>query len=85
MIVNIYSTEQCHYCNELKEFMKDNGLPFEEFNATNFKEWILKETGRMAIPVVEIVDGDDSDTAKVFSGYTDELKDFLLENKENIF
>lgn len=55
-MVKIYSTEDCSYCVQLKDWMKEEGIDFEEvvigrdMSADDFH----KEYGFMSVPVTEI-------------------------------
>ena len=55
--VNIYTTETCFYCKELKNYLKENDIEFEEFDVSNDLEkradMISKSSG-FAVPVVDI-------------------------------
>lgn len=58
--VNIYSTPTCVYCHAAKEFFKEHGVEYEEFNvATNLekRKEMIEKTGQMGVPVISI--GDD--------------------------
>lgn len=37
-MVDIYTTDSCHYCKMAKEFMKDNGIEFTEHNISTDAE-----------------------------------------------
>ena len=56
-MVKIYSTPSCAYCFTLKEFLKEHNVEFEEIDVTKDKkalEEIIKKTGRLEAPIVEI-------------------------------
>ncbi|MEG0641424.1 MAG: glutaredoxin family protein [Clostridium sp.] len=58
--VQIYSSKNCEYCNLAKEFMKENGVDYKEFDVSSDKEAKkeLIKKGYMSVPVI-IVDGEE--------------------------
>ena len=57
--VIIYTTPTCSWCQRTKEYFKANKIVFEEINvATDLKarEKMIKSSGQMGVPVVEIGD-----------------------------
>ncbi|MDO8436227.1 MAG: Uxx-star family glutaredoxin-like (seleno)protein [bacterium] len=59
MVVKIFSTPGCAYCHTLKEFFKEKGIQFEEIDVSKDKvaqEEMIKKSGAMEVPVVEIDD-----------------------------
>ncbi len=55
--VTIYSTPTCHYCKDVKEFLKENGVVFEEFDvAANLekRKEMVDKSGQMGVPVTDI-------------------------------
>lgn len=58
-VVKVYSTPACPYCFTLKEFLKENNIQFEDIDVSKDKkaqEEIVKKTGKLEAPVVEIGD-----------------------------
>ena len=58
--VTIYSTPTCHFCHMAKDFFKEKGVEYEEFNvATDLtkRTEMVDKTGQMGVPVISI-DGD---------------------------
>jgi glutaredoxin-like YruB-family protein len=55
--VKVYSTTFCPYCVSLKDFLKENGVAFEEVDVgvdiVSQKEMVEK-SGQMGVPVVDI-------------------------------
>ena len=55
--VKVYSTTFCHYCVSLKDFLKENGVAFEEVDVgvdiVSQKEMVEK-SGQMGVHVVDI-------------------------------
>lgn len=55
--VRLYTTPTCPYCYTLKEFLKEHNIDFEEIDVSKnemAREEMIKKTGAMAVPVVEI-------------------------------
>ncbi len=55
--VKIYSTPRCGYCHSEKEFLKENGIEFEDFNVFSdlkAREEMISKTGQMGVPVTDI-------------------------------
>lgn len=55
--VIIYSTPTCHFCNLAKDFFKEKGVKYEEFNvATDLakRKEMMDKSGQMGVPVIEI-------------------------------
>jgi glutaredoxin-like YruB-family protein len=55
--VKIYSTPTCHYCNLAKDFFKEKGIGYEEFNvATDLdkRKEMVEKSGQMGVPVITI-------------------------------
>lgn len=57
--VTIYSTPTCGYCQMAKQFFKEKGVEYEEFdvmaNLEKRKEMVEK-TGQMGVPVITVDD-----------------------------
>ena len=55
----IYSTPTCHYCILAKDFFKEKGIKYEEYNvATDLekRKEMMEKSGQMGVPVIEIED-----------------------------
>ena len=53
----VYSTPSCPHCNNLKTYLTEKGLEFQDHDVSKDKEKakeLLKKTGRGAVPVVDI-------------------------------
>jgi len=58
--VIVYSTTTCPWCYRVKDFLKDNGIKFEDVDVAADRkkaEEMVKKSGQMGVPVVE-VDGE---------------------------
>lgn len=56
-MVKVYSTPACPFCYTLKEFLKEKAIEFEEIDVSRdekTKEYLIKKTGKMEIPAIEI-------------------------------
>ncbi len=77
VMITIYSTPTCVYCNTLKEYLKSKSLGFEELDVSQNEtelEKMVAISGQMGVPVVEI-DGN------VVIGFDKQKIDELLELK----
>ncbi|RKX79339.1 MAG: NrdH-redoxin [Spirochaetes bacterium] len=57
MAVIIYTTPTCGYCNMAKEYFRQNGIQFTEYNvAQDMKkaDEMVKKSGQMGVPVIDI-------------------------------
>lgn len=55
--VAIYSTPTCHFCGLAKEFFKENGVTYREYNVASDMERrqeMVEKSGGMAVPVITI-------------------------------
>jgi len=72
--VEIYSTPTCVFCNHAKQFFKDNGVEYSEYNVGSDLEKrseMVEKSGQMGVPVIDI-DG------QVVVGFDeDQLRDLL--------
>ena len=57
MVVKIYTTNFCPYCEMAKEFLKENNVEFEEINVENdhkAAQEMVEKSGQMGVPVIDI-------------------------------
>ena len=57
--VTVYSTPQCHNCREIKLFLKEKNVAFEEIDLTTneqARDLLVEKTGNIGAPVVRIGD-----------------------------
>lgn len=55
--VTIYSTPSCHFCTLAKDFFKEKGVSYKEFNvATDLekRKEMVDKSGQMGVPVIDI-------------------------------
>lgn len=52
----VYSSTNCHYCAQLKQYLKDQGIAYEERNIDTNEAYAqeLRELGMMSVPVTVI-------------------------------
>ena len=53
----IYSTPSCTFCNMAKDYLKENNIPFEEYDVAadaQKRMEMLQKTGQMGVPVIDI-------------------------------
>jgi len=56
-MIKIYSTPTCIYCHNLKKFLKEHNIQFEDINVAENQEALkemVEKSGQMGVPVVEI-------------------------------
>ena len=76
--VRVFSTPGCPYCFTLKEFLKGYQIDFEDIDVSkdeNAREEMIKKSGKMEVPVVEI-------DAEIVAGFDKEKITKLLNIKE---
>lgn len=59
--VTIYSTPTCHFCHMAKDYFKEKGVEFEDFDVSKDLEKrkeMLEKSGQMGVPVI-IIDNKD--------------------------
>jgi len=57
MTVKIYTTPTCGYCNMAKNYFREKGISFTEYNVAQDQrkaEEMIKKSGQMGVPVIEI-------------------------------
>ncbi len=57
--VTIYSTPSCTYCHMAKEFFKEKGVAYEEFNVAADlpkRQEMIDKSGQLGVPVILIDD-----------------------------
>ncbi len=59
MKARIYTTPTCPWCKKTKEFLRKNGVEYEEVNVDGNQEAskeLMKLSGQMGVPVTKIGD-----------------------------
>ncbi len=57
--ITIYSTPTCHFCQMTKEFLKEKGIGYTEFNVASDlekRQEMIQRSGQMGVPVIFIGD-----------------------------
>jgi glutaredoxin 3 len=55
--VKVYSTPTCPYCYMAKDFLKENGVQFEDINVAEdhaAAHEMIEKSGQMGVPVIDI-------------------------------
>jgi len=55
--VSIYSTPNCHFCHDAKDFFKENNVAYEDFDVSidmAKRQKMIDKSGQMGVPVIEI-------------------------------
>jgi glutaredoxin-like YruB-family protein len=55
--VKVYSTPTCPWCHTAKDFLKKNGIEFEDINVGEDQaaaQEMVEKTGQMGVPVIEV-------------------------------
>jgi len=55
--IKVYTTSTCPYCKRLESFLTSNNVLFEEFEVgqdKNAREEMIKKSGQMGVPVIDI-------------------------------
>lgn len=57
MTIKIYTTPTCTYCNSVKSYLRQKGVPFSEIDVSRNKsaaEEMVRKSRQMGVPVVDI-------------------------------
>jgi glutaredoxin 3 len=57
--VTIYSTPTCHFCQMTKDFLKEKGVGYTEFNVASDlekRQEMIQKSGQMGVPVIFVGD-----------------------------
>lgn len=55
--VIVYSTSTCPYCKMAKEYLKEKGVKYDEYDVSEDQEKseeMVKKSGQMGVPVLDI-------------------------------
>ncbi len=55
--IEIFSTDTCHFCILAKEWFKEKGLTYEEYNVGSDiekRKEMVEMTGQLGVPVIKI-------------------------------
>lgn len=59
MDVTVYTTPTCMYCHQLKSFLQEKNVDYQEVDVSQDQQAaqkIVQETGQMSVPVTQIGD-----------------------------
>jgi len=62
--VKVFSTPTCPYCDQLKDYLKEKKVEFEEIDLSkkaDEAEKLIKKTGQMGVPAIIITNGDEEE------------------------
>ena len=57
--VTIYSTPTCHFCQMTKEFLKEKGIGYTDYDVAHDlakRQEMIQKSGQMGVPVIFIGD-----------------------------
>jgi len=57
--VTIYSTPTCHFCQLSKDFLKEKGIAYTEYNVAadlEKRQEMIQKSGQMGVPVIFVGD-----------------------------
>ena len=57
--ITIYSTPTCHFCQMTKDFLKEKGIGYTEFNVASDlekRQEMIQKSGQMGVPVIFVGD-----------------------------
>jgi len=55
--VTVYSTPTCPYCHMAKDYLKEKGISFQDYNVatdTQKAQEMVQKSGQMGVPVIDI-------------------------------
>ena len=55
--VAVYSTPTCPYCRQVKDYLKEKGVEFTDYNVSTDLEArnaMVKKSGQLGVPVIEV-------------------------------
>lgn len=55
--VVVYSTPTCPYCHQVKEYLKNKGVEFVEYNVATDMEArnaMVQKSGQLGVPVIDV-------------------------------
>ncbi len=57
--VTIYSTPTCHFCQMTKDFLKEKGITYTDYNVgqdLEKRQEMIQKSGQMGVPVIFVGD-----------------------------
>jgi glutaredoxin 3 len=62
--VIVYSTPTCPYCDQVKDYLKEKKISYQEIDLSKNPEKgeeLVKKTGQMGVPVTIVSEGDEEE------------------------
>ncbi len=57
--ITIYSTPTCHFCHMTKDFLKEKGIGFTDYDVAHDlakRQEMIQKSGQMGVPVILVGD-----------------------------
>ena len=57
MAITLYTTPSCTYCRKAKDYLRQNRVPFTEYDVARDQrraEEMVRKSGQMGVPVIDI-------------------------------
>lgn len=57
MAINVYTTPSCTYCTKAKNWLRENGIRFTEYNVASDQrraDEMMRKSGQMGVPVIDV-------------------------------
>jgi glutaredoxin 3 len=57
--ITIYSTPTCHFCHMAKDFLRENGVAYTDYDVQNDlpkRQEMIEKSGQMGVPVIFVGD-----------------------------
>jgi len=70
--IEIYSTPTCHYCQMTKEFLKEKGIEYTDYNVAedaDKRSEMIEKSGQMGVPVIIVSGGEEGTEPEMMVGF----------------
>lgn len=57
MAVKLYTTPTCAFCKQVKQYLRENRVPFTEYNVARDErraDEMMKKSGQAGVPVLDV-------------------------------
>lgn len=57
MAISIYTTPTCTFCRQVKDYFRQNHIPFTEYNVAQDErkaDEMVRKSGQMGVPVLDV-------------------------------
>ena len=57
MTITLYTTPSCTYCRKAKDYLRQNRIPFTEYDVARDQrraEEMVRKSGQMGVPVIDV-------------------------------